>query len=426
MNFTFRNLVCILCTLKIYAQNASSTKSDLFYNADIYFGKTLEANTGFPKTSLQTGAVFSMGSLNKNNSAAWVKQLGQPKSGLSLSFTDFGNSSKLGRAYSLIPYLEFGLLKKKTDRLNLAIGVGGAYIDTQFSNETNPFNRAISTKINWAFRSILYYNIIEQSKMDWRLGLGYFHHSNGHTRLPNQGLNSLLLSISTMIPSQKTAKHSLSEKEKSHNEHSKQTFLSFQTGIGQNVLSELDITKREVYTFTASAGTVINKTFKFGGGLYYRFLEGYYDYIKDDGELISEQVPHFKENPYKYATNFGFFGSAELLLSHVGLEWNVGFNVYKPFYKIDYQLNQGYSFYDGEKTVFFLAELDWYYEVKRTISSKLGLKYYIINTNKAPRNNVCIGIYINSNLGQADFTELSLGYVYRFKSKERKLSKSKR
>jgi hypothetical protein len=255
--------------------------------------------------------------------------------------------------------------------------------------------------------------------MDWRLGLGYFHHSNGHTRLPNQGLNSLLLSVSTMIHSQKAAKHPLSLEEKNHKERSKQIFINFQTGIGQNVLTELDFTKREVYTITASAGTVLNKTFKFGGGMYYRFLEGYYDYIKNDGELISEQVPHFKDYPYKYATNFGLFGSAELLLSHIGFEWNIGFNIYKPFYKIDYQINQGYSFYDGEKTVFFYAELDWYYEVKRTISSKLGLKYYVFNTNNSTKNNIYMGVYINSNLGQADFTELSLGYVYRFKLKQR-------
>jgi hypothetical protein len=419
MNLFSSYAICIFCFLEISAQDKTLLKSDLYYNADLYIGQTLEANTGFPKTSLQTGAIFSMGSLNRNNDAAWVKQLGEPKSGFSVSFTDFGNSEKLGRAYSFIPFLEFGLLKKQTDNFNLAIGFGGAYLDTQFSNETNPYNRAISTKINWAFRSVLYYSIFENSKMDWRLGLGYFHYSNGHTRLPNQGLNSLLLSVSSMIHSQKAAKHPLSLEEKNHRERSKQIFINFQTGIGQNVLTELDITKREVYTITASAGIVLNKTFKFGGGMYYRFLEGYYDYIKNDGELISEQVPHFKDYPYKYATNLGLFGSAELLLSHIGFEWNIGFNIYKPFYKIDYQINQGYYFYDGEKTVFFYAELDWYYEVKRTISSKLGLKYYVFNTNNSPRNNIYMGVYINSNLGQADFTELSLGYVYRFKLKQR-------
>ena len=161
MNLFLRYAICIFCLLEINAQDKTSSKSDLFYNADVYIGQTLEANTGFPKTSLQTGAIFSMGSLNLNKNATWVKQLGQPKSGFSVSFTDFGNSEKLGRAYSFIPFLEFGLFKKKTGNFNLAIGFGGACIDTQFSNETNPYNRAISTKINWAFRSVLYYSVFE-------------------------------------------------------------------------------------------------------------------------------------------------------------------------------------------------------------------------------------------------------------------------
>ena len=44
----------------------------------------------------------------------------------------------------------------------------------------------------------------------------------------------------------------------------------------------------------------------------------------------------------------------------------------------------------------------------------MGLKYYLIGTTKVPKNNLYLGFHINANLGQADFTELSLGYVYSF------------
>ena len=47
----------------------------------------------------------------------------------------------------------------------------------------------------------------------------------------------------------------------------------------------------------------------------------------------------------------------------------------------------------------------------------MGLKYYIINTKKKPKHNIYLSAHINSNLGQADFSELSLGYVYRLKIK---------
>ena len=178
-------------------------------------------------------------------------------------------------------------------------------------------------------------------------------------------------------------------------------------------------TKKEVYTISASAGKIVNNTFKFGGGFYYRFYEHYYDYINNNETLVEEQFPHFTENPFGYATAFGLFATSELLMDHVGFEFDLGLNIYKPFYKIDWQLNQGYSYENGNgDTVEVLGELNWYYEIKRTVSAKLGLKYYLWSTNKAPKHNVFVGAHLNANLGQADFTELSFGYVYRFNFKD--------
>ena len=169
-----------------------------------------------------------------------------------------------------------------------------------------------------------------------------------------------------------------------------------------------------------SAGKIINNTFKFGGGFYYRFYEHYYDYIRNNGALVDEQLPHFKSNPFGYATNFGLFATSELLLGHVGFEFDLGLNIYKPFYKIDWQLNQGYSYENNNgETFVVLGELDWYYEIKRTVSSRMGLKYYLWSTTNSPKDNMYIGAHINANLGQADFTELSIGYTYRFSYKEK-------
>lgn len=399
-----------------FAQNENAT-SALFYIPEILLGKTLEANTDFPETSLQKNVFFSFGRYNFNPRKEWAARLNYPKTGLSIGFTDFGNSEKVGFAYTLIPFIEFPILKNTLSGLNLQIGLGGSYMDTQYNLETNPFNRAVTTKINWSFRSFLYYDVFKTDKTDWRFGLGYLHHSNGHTNLPNQGLNSLVAGVSAKIDS----KQNLDVLDETHTYKSKsQTYVSTRLGIGQNVLSEKFNSKKEVYSFAMSAGKIINNTFKFGGGFYYRFYEHYYDYINNNEALVEAQFPNFRDNPYGYATNFGLFATSELLLDHIGFEFDLGLNIHKPFYKIDWQLNQGYSFQnnDGE-TVEVLGELDWYYEIKRTVSARMGLKYYVWSTNKAPKYNIFIGAHINSNLGQADFTELSFGYVYRFKLKQK-------
>ncbi len=395
-----------------YSQTtASSSNHSIFFIPEILVGKTLEANTDFPETKPQKNIFFSIGRHNFKSDKEWASRLNYPRTGISFGYTDFGNSQKVGHAYSILPFIEFSILNKRVKGLNLQIGFGSSYMDTKYDVITNEFNRAITTKVNWSFRSFLYYDIFKTNTTDWRFGLGFLHHSNGHTNLPNQGLNSLAASISAKID-KKTKSESTY---KSPNFSTKsQTYFSFRFGLGENVLSQKFDTKKEVFTVSASAGKILNNTFKFGGGFYYRFYEHYYDYIKNNETLIAEQFPHYTKNPFGYATNFGLFATSELLIDHFGFELSLGLNIYKPFYKIDWQLNKGYD-YENEhgETVEVLGELDWYYEIKRTVSARMGLNYYLWTTNKAPKHNVFFGAHINANLGQADFTELSVGYVHR-------------
>lgn len=364
----------------------------------------------FPETKLQTGVIISLGLHNSDPDKEWASRLNYPKTGVMLGFINFGNSNKVGQAISMVPFAEFQWLP----RFYLSVGMGVSYMNTLYDEETNPFNRGITTNLNWSYRSFLYYSLEKKKKLEWRLGAGYFHHSNGHTRLPNQGLNSILGSVSVKINTQ----DDFPSIDKPDYGSNRQTYISGRFGLGVNVLSEEFNSKKGVYTIAFNIGRIINRTFKFGGGFYYRYYQHYYDYIKNEEELVTEEYPIFLENPFGYASNFGLFGTAELLLGHVGFEFALGLNIHKPFYKVDWMLNQGYSFTSGSGVLEEgLGELDWYYEIKRTVSSRLGLKYYFVNTGKSPKHNFYLGAHINANLGQADFTDLSLGYVYRWELK---------
>ncbi len=418
MKYWERYLLLFFVGMQLYGQTPESKENQTIYVIpELLFGKTMEANTGFPETKPQKSFFISFGSYDNSIDKQWTIGLSRPKTGVSLGITDFGNTEKVGIAYTLMPFIEVGLFRKKTDRWNLNVGMGTSYVDTQFDPDTNPFNQAVTTQFNWSFRSFFYYDLFRMKSIRWRLGFGYTHFSNGHTQLPNQGLNSFLVSLSSSIGKEP---ESIGKDEVSPNSskvRSSQTYFSFRVGIGQNVLSRIFNDKKEVYSTALSVGKVINRNFKFGVGMYYRFYEHYYDHINENQELIQDQVPHFRENPYRYATNLGVFATAELFVGHFGLEFDMGINIHKPFYKIDWQLSQGY-FNNGQYAR--LGELSSYYEIKRTVSSRLGLKYYLFNTYKLNKNNFFIGAHINANLGQADFSELSLGYVYRFNLKERR------
>ncbi len=384
-------------------------------------GKTGASNRGFPETKLLKGFFMGVGWHHRYGDREWARQLRGPSTGLMLGITDFGNKDKVGYATTIMPYLELNPFSGQNTLWKLRTGLGFSYFNKQFDPVDNPFNRAVSTKFKWSFRSLLYYDLSSFERTTWRVGLGFIHYSNGHTSLPNQGLNAVMASLEADFNRGRNTVPVGSYIADSIKTRTVQNYLSLRAGVGQNVLSEKFNDKKEVYTLALSYGKVINSTFKFGFGAFYRVYEHYYDYIEGNGALVADAYPYFRDKPFVYASNYGITGSAELLMGHVGAEFNIGFNIHKPAYKIDWQLNKGYSFQSGDETVIVLGVLDAYYEIKRSIPTRMGLKWYFINTKKSPHHNVFLGAHINANLGQADFTELSLGYVARFKLKTRPL-----
>lgn len=395
-------------------QATDSIASEWWLTPEVMVGKTLPANSGFPETNAQKNIFLTASWNSAYKNQEWAYRLGYPKTGFSVGAIDFGNDALVGQAFTAMPVAEFHLFKKRSDRWHVSVGMGGSYFNTQFDSITNPNNKAVTTKLTWSFKSFLYHKIATSGSVDWRLGAGYIHHSNGHTRLPNQGLNSLAISASAQFSMRKSSLPNTTV----DYQKSKYWYFSSRFGYGENILSVQFNDKKPVYTAAFGLGKVLNNTFRIGVGLYYRYYQHYRDYIDQNEFFVETEYPHFRENPFGYATNVGVFGTGELLLNHVGMEFQLGLNIYKPFYKIDWQLNQGPSYVsqtnEGSQYILVPGELDWYYEVKRTISSRMGIKYYIWGTHEFRKHNVFLGAHINANLGQADFTEFSIGYVYSF------------
>jgi len=405
----------------LYSQEEiSNKKSNIIFTPEIMAGITAEANTNFPERDFHKAFSLNLGWKQDNNPQEWAQRLKAPRTGLRLGYSNFGNKDSLGYAITLMPTIEFNAFRKKD--LKLIVGSGASYFNKKYHPLTNPNNQAVTTDITWSFRLFMLYHIFSTEKMDWRIGGGYSHHSNGHTRLPNQGYNSFLISLSADIKN--SSKDFLIDnlKDISSFENSRYNYVSFRTGFGINVLSKVHTSKKEVYTLAGEYGRVYNNTFKIGIGFYYRFYQMYYDYIVDDESLVQDgrEFDYFKENPWRYATNFGLSVNGEFLLNHIGIDLSLGFNIHKPAYAIDWRINQGWSVVPRvipeNNTNIVLGEFNTKYKVKHIISARMGLKYYLIGTHKVPKNNIFIGANINTNLGQADFTEINLGYVHNFKN----------
>jgi hypothetical protein len=403
-----------------------------FTTTELLLGTTLPSNKGFPETGLQKSISLHFGKYQLKNTEEWAYRLKYPTTGMSFAITDYANKEYIGYSASMMPFIEFGMFKKKIKGLNFNVSLGVSYFTKSYTGTTfslnNPIennNNAVSTKVTWSLKSFFYYDFLRSNNNNWRLGVGYFHHSNGHTKFPNQGLNSFLFSVSKQsnYDLSTTRKTKGQKKQAIKFEDNLQQFFTIRTGAGLNFLSEQFNDRKGVFTAAPSYGIIFNNTFKVGIGCFYRFYEHYYHYINNNEELIVTQYPHFQLNPVKYSSSLGLFFSGEIFLGNIGMEFDIGYNLYKPFYEVDWKLNGFYwDFINEDGTVetrFVEREITSVYHLKHAILFRAGLKYYLINTNNNPKSNIFIGVHINTNLGQADFTELNVGYVHRFGRKSR-------
>jgi len=423
MKQLFVPLLLILLPFSVLGQLESLDQNPEYtFTPELMLGISAEANENFPERDLQKQFILNFGRKHTSNFQEWAYRLKAPRTGLSIGYTYLGNSRELGDVVTIMPYLEFNTFRQ--ENLTLLVGMGGSFFTRIWDPVSNPANQAISTRVTWSFRAFMHYRFLTSEKMDYRIGVGYFHHSNGHTKLPNQGLNSFLVSLSADL--KKTGNEgdrNLSEP-KTEFKRNVYDYISIRGGLGQNVLGTADVfnDKKNVYTLAGEYGKVFNKTLKIGIGFYYRFYEHYYDYINNNEFLVrdGEEFDFFRENPWKYATNYGISLGAELLLNHVSLEMQLGYNIHKPAYQIDWRLNEGWDNTPREiPEGFMLGEFDGKFKRKRAVAARMGLKYYLLGTNAVPKHNVYVGAHINANLGQADFSAITMGYVYSFNYKER-------
>lgn len=406
-----KQLTLLIVLLSFGLSLAQDDPKTLIITPEFMIGNSAESNENFPDRNAQFQILANFGWDQSNNSAEWARRMKGPRTGISVGYTNLGNADSLGQGFTVMPFIEFNGFK--SERIKFLAGMGLSYFTEKFDPVTNPNNMAISTDLLWSFRLFSYYEFLRTKRVDWRVGLGYFHHSNGHTRLPNQGLNSFLVSLSADIRPEDRQEKNL---ERTGLPNSRYPFLSFRAGYGLNVLSTAYNDQKPVYTLTAEYGYVFNKTWVLSAGLYYRFYQHYYDYIADEEFLVrpGEEFNNLTDAPAWNASNIGLFVSGGALMNHVGMEVQIGVNFHKPAYKIDWRINQGWDNTPREIPEWWeLGEFDSKYKTKQAIMSRMGLKYFFWGTDKDPVHNIYAAFHINANLGQADFTEFSIGYVYR-------------
>ncbi|HET8859130.1 acyloxyacyl hydrolase [Marivirga sp.] len=306
-----------------------------------------------------------------------------PLIGIQAGFHRLGNPFVYGNELNVMPVLGLNLKKGM-----FQWGIGTSYFTK--THQQNELNKSIGSHFNWAFQWMYYRNFKLTDHNNIRLGFGYHHSSNGHTQLPNYGLNSAVLSVALTPSTFNIAKSNSKEIPKS-----REVFIVARSGIGFHELgsttSPVGGDKKLVFSSSFGVGITFKQHFRWYAGFGTRHYQHYADSIANSPILQELEI---------HPNNHFFMMGIEYLIYHVGISIEGGINLSKPFY---YHFAEEYENTESIK-----------YTLKKIFPSRMGIKLYLLNTAKKPKHNLYISAHINANFGQADFSEASLGYVYNF------------
>lgn len=381
----FCTYLAVIYSFLCYGQKDSvKSQRSFFVEPEFLAGRIVPNYQQYPLSNVKETMVLDIGSSNVDNKP-WAKYYNHPDVGISLIFSQLGNENVFGNEIDLMPFISLNTTRRLRNTWFFKISIGASYFTKHWAL-TDSSNNAIGASYTWAFRVFLYRSLWVTKKINLRIGGGYCHSSDGHTQLPNYGLNSALLGL-TLQFNKTPPDPDFIYPEKIKEVIPKTYFMTLRTGFGFHERGSpqgpVGGPKYGVGSFAVAGGIIFKNHIKVRTGFTYR----------DYGKLLDYTGLNYTT---WQSSNIYFFLGCEFLIGHVGMDIEGGINLYKPFY------HDFYKKYEGSTASTF-------YFLKNTFPMRMGLNYYLINTSKNPLCNVFVGAHIDANFGQADFSELSLG-----------------
>lgn len=388
-------LFFLLFTITVNAQD--EPKARLLLETEILAGKLVPHAPNFPDSPISSGISLNVLKWNPSVTEGWESFYNHPQYGLSLGAHWFGNNEVLGQQYSLVPYFILPTRRDWRKGVQLRVGLGMNYFTTWYDEEKNPTNDFVGSPLTWSFQMAAHKTWFPSDKLNVRAGIVLLHASNGHTTIPNFGLNSVLASVTFQYLHQ--GRPSLATEKKSYKNAERHYYLLVKQSFGFHELGGAISPKGGkdygIFHTSIAGGILFKKHILLRSGIAYRHYRSYYNYI------IDNDLEAYKNTPILSASNFSIFIGCEFLMGHFSIDTELGINIYKPFYETHWEVFEQTSQFDKV--------------AKKYIATKTGFYAHLFNTKHLPKHNVSLGAFINANFGQADFTEFSLGYTYRIK-----------
>lgn len=383
--------VCLLLAGSLFAQE-DETRNAFYAQAEFIGGKLFPMYPKMPKSTVVQGAEFNFG-WRVTGRKEWHQLFNYPRLGLSVIAVDLGNHRLFGQQFCLVPTAYFTTSKKYSRKFQtqIKVGLGLAFFNHPYDTVRNPENYLISAPVTWQFNVGVSFRAEITSHTYFQFGAQWMHASNSHTQLPNVGVNSFVLQAGIV-------EYPFRNQRKLRNrepiEVDTKIRYHFRFGFGWhergNAFNRTDRKKYLVYTASFYISRRLGRVVNFNTGFTYRFYQNFYQYIR--------ATNYYPKNQRLKSSAFIWFFGPEFQLGRFALNLEGGLNLYKPFFKKYFN-----DIERGSKTDFWTKQL---------IATRFGFNLYLFDPYTHQRNNVFIGSCVSANLGQAEFLEINIGYVF--------------
>lgn len=387
MRRVFYSLLLLLTTIYVTAQESSENGALMpqfsfhYLHGNVWKAKDIDKNNS---NYIQLSANLKTGTQDES----FFKWYGCPNVGFTGLYGYLGTSDVLGSVFAIYPTWNYSFFDDKTIGMNVKLGTGFAWFNRPFDKIENPENKLIGSHASNITELSLgaWFEIAPQ----WRLeaAASFLHFSNGHTSIPNVGLNDMTAKIGVTYKPGAMTNMRLPRRRLPEKDTTLKRTISLSLGRHELAMSEYpaDGPNYSVYKLYVGVAKRLSNINELQIGLSSTYYEGFHTFIH-----LTDYYEHLQR---LRSTVWTVHVGHEFLINRFGFVTDLGIKVLDPFYR-DYFLDNDWK-------------SQWH---KALFAPKLGFKFYPI-WNSFAKQKLALGMYIKTNGGQADFVEYSLSYTF--------------
>lgn len=351
-------------------------------------GRIIENHPEFPEVRNFSAGFELRTGMKLKGTKPWHRSYRFADAGLAVTYANIGNAEVLGNYLSVIPELTIPLKQKRKWTTSFSLGLGAAYFNKPFNKLTNRDNIVIGSRFTFCANAALNAEYAWNEKWTLCLRPQIYHASNSHSNLPNVGMNLPALIFGVKYHVDKTADF----KPVSSVYFDNKIHFTIRTGLGYNQFGGTTGPGGPYYPIYLVSFLFTKKLSmvnKIQTGIEGWYNTGVYEFI------LSQDFYDEKQRQKSYS--IAWIAGHEFLMGHVSLVTQGGIYLYNPFYSERLKRFDSYTLKEKLKTIF---------------PARIGLQYYLHDETVRSKNNLFIGVYIKTNLGQADFLDTGIGYRF--------------